>query len=109
MADNRNTALYWAALYGRVEACTLALEGNVKLEYLQEYPGYKVKESDGANRSTFEYTKNWTEAELGRTAVHEAAINGSWELVKLFLKHGWKSNLEDKHRPIQGHTSTIHI
>ena len=101
MADNRNTALYWAALYGRVEACTLALEGNVKLEYLQEYPGYKVKETFGANRSTFEYTKDWTEAELGRTAVHEAAINGSWELVELFLKHGWKSNLEDKHRPIQ--------
>ncbi len=107
MVDNRNTALYWAALYGREEACGLALDGNVRLEFLSEYPGYKVTEASGSNRNTVSYTKDWKDKELGRTAVHEAAINGNWELIELFLKHGWSSDPKDIFRPITDQENTF--
>ena len=100
MADNRNTALYWAALYGRDEPCRMALNGNRKLKYIPEYPGFEMPESTGANRNNVAYRQDWKDAELGRTAVHEAAINGNWELIELFLKHGWSSDVKDIFRPI---------
>eukprot|EP00945_MAST-04E_sp_MAST-4E-sp1_P005488 g5488.t1 len=101
MAIRRGTsdfALYWAALYNSMEACTQALEGDVYLEFLDEHPGYKVTDVDTNTRG--QYKRDWVEAELGRTAVHEAAINGNEKLVNMLLGKGWRSDVVDKYREI---------
>ena len=86
---HQNEALRLAAYHGQFDLVKHAVEGN-HLHFDPKHQQVHGPTAPVANHNNIIYNRNyqdpWT---TGYTALHAAAISGSFKIVDLLLEHGW--------------------
>ena len=86
---HQNEALRLAAYKGNLDLVQHALEGN-HLHFDPQHSRVHGPTAPVANHANILYSRKYQDPwSTGYTALHAAALSGSFEIVDLLIEHGW--------------------